>query len=65
VSGTSARRRRRRAPALLRRLPIVNRPVRAPIVPAEAKTEFPELREELEFLDEWLLPRFTECDLKA
>jgi Protein of unknown function (DUF4231) len=57
--------RRRRVPALLRRLPIVNRPVETSIVADEAKTEFPQLREDLDFLDEWLLPRFKECDLKA
>jgi hypothetical protein len=49
----------------MRRLPVMNRPVATPIVPADVRTEFPELREDLDFLDEWLVPRFAECDLKA
>jgi hypothetical protein len=65
MSSTSKRRGRRRVPALLRRLPIVNGPVETPIVPTEATTRFPELREDLDFLDEWLVPRFIECDLTA
>lgn len=58
-------RRRRRLPALLRRLPLLSPPTTTSIVPTEAKTRFGDLREDLEFLDEWLVPRFTECDLKA
>ena len=65
MSGMAGGAGRRRAPALLRRLPIINRLVETPIVPARVRQEFPELSEDLEFLDEWLVPRFTECDLRA
>lgn len=49
----------------MRRLPVVNRPVASPIVPTEAKAQFPDLGDDLDFLEEWLVPRFTECDLRA
>jgi hypothetical protein len=65
MGGMAGGARRRRTPALLRRLPIVNRPVERPIVPAAVREEFPGLGEDLDFLDEWLVPRFTECDLRA
>jgi hypothetical protein len=58
-------RRRRDAPAVLRRLPIVNTPVASPIVPRDARAQFPGLSDDLDFLEEWLVPCFTQCDLRA
>jgi hypothetical protein len=52
-------------PAMLRRLPILNRPGPPSIVDAQARELFPTLREDLDFLDRWLVPHFAECDLAA
>jgi hypothetical protein len=54
---------RRRVPAMLRRLPGLDRPKPTPIVDAEVRDEFPALRKDLEFLEENLVPEFIECDL--
>lgn len=56
---------RRRVPAMLRRLPSLDRPKPTPIVDAEVMDEFPALRKDLEFLEENLVPEFIECDLAS
>jgi Protein of unknown function (DUF4231) len=56
---------RRRVPAMLRRLPSFNRPKPTPIVEPSAADAFPELRDDLVFLDENLVPEFIESDLAA
>ncbi|MGZ4604076.1 MAG: DUF4231 domain-containing protein [Kineosporiaceae bacterium] len=46
-------------------MPSLNRPEPTPIVDRDAADEFPELREDLNFLAEKLVPEFVECDLAA
>jgi hypothetical protein len=54
------------APALFRRRPrFFYRPRSDPIVPPEAREEFPELREALDFLSQALEPEFDKCDMEA
>src|SRR4051812_9044194 len=52
-------------PAVLRRLPILNRPATPSIVDAQARELFPSLRDDLDFLEDALVPDFVECDLAA
>ena len=55
-----------RRPALVRRLPpLFRNPSSDPILKPEVRTAFPELEDEFRFLDEHLVPRFTELDEAA
>jgi hypothetical protein len=65
MSTQTANPRRRHVPAMLRRLPSLNPPHPTPILPAGVSRQFPHLQEELQFLQDRLVPQFDECDLAA
>jgi hypothetical protein len=62
TAGSGQGRSRKLVPALLRRLPLLKRARTAPIVDPATRAQFPELGNDLEFLDKVLVPKFAECD---